>query len=135
MADITITGKKKLKTISDEFQKNFPYLMLVFLSDAEQKKADDKGGKVKVLSHELTLASARTITPAKTTDISVHGRTKVSTLEKNFRDEYGLNLQVGYANDKGAYYTSGALDEMTLTQLNKQMQENGCKLKPKLKQN
>lgn len=106
--------------------------MLVFLSDAEQKKADGKGGKVYVISSDQTLASARTITPAKTTDISVHGRTKVSTLEKNFRDEYGLNLQVGFANEKGAYYTSGEFDEMSLTQLNKHMQENGYKLKPKL---
>ena len=132
MADLTITGNKKLKTISSEFQEKFPYLFLVFLDDDAQKKAANSGGKVTVLSFEKTLASVRTVTPDKLTDISVHGKTKVSTLEKVFREEYGLNLQVAYANDKNAYYTSGKLDEMTLTQLNKHMQENGYNLEPKI---
>lgn len=133
MAEITITGKKKLKTISDEFQKSYPYLFLVFLDDTAQKKAETGGGKVSILPFDKTLASVRTITPKKTTDISVHGRTKVSSLEKNFRKEYGLNLQVAYADKKGAYYTSGELDDMTLTKLNKYMEENGYTLKPKIK--
>ena len=132
MAAITITGKKKLKTISDEFQKKFPYLFVVFLNEKEHEKAEKEGGSVSIIPFDKTLASVRTITPKKTTDISVHGRTKVSTLEKNFQKEYGLNIQVAYADDNGAYYTSGDLDEMTLTQLNKFMEENGYKHKPRI---
>jgi hypothetical protein len=132
MADLTISGNKKLKTISSEFQDKFPYLFLVFLNDEEQKKAAKSGGKVTVISFEKTLASVRTVTPEKLTDISVHGRTKVSTLERVFREEYGLNLQIAYAKNKSAYYTSGKLDDKTLTQLNNYLKENGYDIEPKI---
>jgi len=132
MADLTINGNKKLKTISSEFQDKFPYLFLVFLDDEAQKKAAKRGGNITVISFEKTLASVRTVTPEKLTDISVHGRTKVSNLEKIFREEYGLNLQVAYAKDEKAYYTSGDLDDMSLTQLNKHLKENGYDIEPKI---
>jgi len=132
MAAITITGKKKLKTISEEIQEQFPYLFVVFLGEEAQKQTEEKGGKVKALSFEHTLAAVRTVTPKVTTDISIHGLTKVSTLENNFRKEYGLNLQISYANEKGAYYTKGKLDDMTLTQLNTYLEENGYKKNHKL---
>lgn len=58
---------------------------------------------------------------------------KFQVSKKTLEKEYGLNLQVAYADKKGAYYTSGDLDDMTLTQLNKFMEENGYTLKPKIK--
>ena len=132
MAEVTISGQKKLGTISKEFQKKFNYLYLIFLTVNQQEKAE-KGGTVKMIPFDKTLASVRTVTPDKLTDISIHGKTKVSTLERTFREEYGLNLQVAYKkDDKNAYYTSGDLDELTLTQLNKRIEEKGYQKNPKI---
>ena len=107
-------------------------MYLIFLNANQQEEAE-KGRSVKKIPFDKTLASVRTVVPDKLTDISIHGKTKVSTLERVFREEYGLNLQVAYKkDDKTAYYTGGALDELTLTQLNKQIEKKGYQKNPKI---
>lgn len=59
-------------------------------------------------------------------EISIHGRTLVKNLEKNFKDTYGICVQVCYRKKDGqSYYTSGFADDMSLTQLNKYCEEKG----------
>jgi len=133
MSEVRVTGNKKLKTLSKEFQENFPYLFLAFLDDAQQDKAEEAGGRVTILPYDKTLAQVRKVKPKDNKEISIHGRTKVSTLEKRFKEEYGINIQVAYASEKAAYYTSRDLDEMTLSQLNRYLEENGYKKNPQIK--
>ena len=133
MSEIRVTGNKKLKTLSREFQENFPYLFLVFLDDTQQNKAEEVGGPITILPYDKTLAQVRKVKPKDSKEISIHGRTKVSTLEKRFKEEYGINIQVSYADEKNAYYTTGELDEMTLSQLNRYLKENGYKKNPQIK--
>jgi hypothetical protein len=133
MADITITGKKQIKTINKEFQEKFPYLMLTLLTPEEWEKARSAGGSRKALPGNMTLAAARTVTPKSTSEISIHGRTKVKNLEDNFVKEYGLHIQIGFGDKEGKlFYTGDESDDMSLTQLNKSMEEKGMKKKPRL---
>jgi hypothetical protein len=126
--ELKITSQKKLKTINKEFQEKFPYLMVQFFTDEEAQKAK-RGEKIIPLSLEKRLSEVK----EKDTDeeISIHGNTKVKTLEEKFHKAYGINIQVCYANEKGRYYTTGEVDEMTLSKLNSLLEKKGYMKNPK----
>jgi hypothetical protein len=131
MAEITISGKKVLRTIRREFQEQFPYLGLSFQTPDQWKKAREKGGTVTVLDDGKKLAEVRTVPPPKDEkEISIHGRTLVKNLENNFLKTYGLHVQVTCQKGDSVYYTSGDMDDLSLTQLNKKLEEDGYKKKP-----
>lgn len=131
MAEIKITGKKVLRTIRKEFQEQFPYLGLSFQTPDQWNKAREGGGSVTVLDDGSKLADVRTVPPPKDEkEISIHGRTMVKNLENNFLKIYGLHVQVTFQKDDTVYYTSGDMDDMSLTQLNKKLEESGFKKKP-----
>ena len=63
-------------------------------------------------------------------DISIHGRTHAGNLEEEFEKIFGLYSQVCYKDsDGGYYYTTGALDKMSLSQLSKLGEKEGWKKK------
>jgi len=131
MAEIKISGKKVMRTIRREFQEQFPYLGLSFMTPEQWNKAQEKGGTVTVLPDDTKLAEVRTVPPPKDEkEISIHGRTLVKNLEENFLKTYGLHLQVTFAKGDSVYYTSGETNEMSLTQLNKKLETEGYKKKP-----
>lgn len=129
--DVTITGQKLLRTLDKEFQGQFPYLGLRFLSPQEWEKAQNNASTVSTLDHDQRLSAVRTIPPAKgEKEMSIHGRTLVKNLEEKFAKTYGIHLQVIYQKDDKLYYTAGGKDEMSLTQLNKYLEENGYTKNP-----
>ena len=131
MPEIKISGKKVMRTIRREFQEQFPYLGLSFMTPEQWAKANEKGGTVTVLADDTKLVDVRTVPPPKDEkEISVHGRTLVKNLESNFLDTYGLHLRVTFQKGDDVYYTNEAMNDMSLTQLNKKMGEDGCKKKP-----
>lgn len=132
MAEITISGKKALNTISREFQAQFPYLRLAFFTREEWERAQKGEPVVRPIDMTQRLAAVRTTIPAKDEkDLSIHGRTLVKNLENNFLKTYGLCVQVCYSKGGQGYYTSGSNDEMSLTQLNAQLERDGYDKKPK----
>jgi len=132
MAEIHITGQKMLKTINSEFQEAFPYLRLTFCSMDDWKKATGKGGTIHGFDQSQRLSDVRVKKDTNAGEISIHGRTLVKNLEKSFYSVYGICCQVCYNEKDGKrYYTSGTYDEMTLTQLNKELEARGCQKKPK----
>jgi hypothetical protein len=131
MAEISISGKKALKTIRREFQEQFPYLGLSFYTPEQWNKAREKGGTVTVIPDDKRIAEVRTVPPPKDEkEISIHGRTLVKNLEDNFLKTYGLHLQVTFQKGTSVYYTSGDQDALSLTQLNKKLEDEGYKKKP-----
>ena len=63
-------------------------------------------------------------------DFSIHGRTHAGNLEEQFETVFGLYSQVCYKeSDGGYYYTTGALDKMSLSQLSKLGEKEGWKKK------
>lgn len=122
--EISVTGNKKIGTLMKEFNKQFPFIRLgVFYSYARQKVA--RGGSITNIDPDKTLASVRRADSGG--DISISGNKKIKTLEKKFDAVFGLYAQVCYTTkDGGRYYTSGTLDEMTLSAFNKWCEKNGC---------
>lgn len=122
--EISVTGNKKIGTLMKEFNKQFPYLRLgIFYSYARQQVA--KGETIFNIDVDKTLASVRRADSGG--DISISGNKKIKTLEKEFDTVFGLYAQVCYSTkDGGRYYTSGSLDEMTLSAFNKWCETNGC---------
>jgi len=131
MAEIKITGKKVLRTIRREFQEQFPFLGLSFQTPDQWNQAREKGGTIYVLDDGKKLAEVRTVPPPRDEkEISIHGRTLVKNLGDNFLKTYGLHVQVTCQKGDTVYYTSGEMNEMSLTQLNKKLETEGYKKKP-----
>ena len=121
---ITVTGQKKISTLQKEFTEKFPYLGIRLFSEEEWQKSL-RGETIKALSADQTIAKVRTRQHPE--PISIHGRTKVSTLEEQFRERYGLNCQVilHKTGAKTKSYTSGDMDSLGLTELNRRLEASG----------
>jgi hypothetical protein len=122
---INVHGLKKLSTLKREFSAKFPYLSLgIYAPEAKELVA--QGQKIYSLSNDHTISEVRTrVNPG---EISIHGRKKVSTLEREFEDIYGLYTQVCFVKSDGKrFYTTGSLDDMTLSSLNRKGEEDGWK--------
>ena len=87
---MTIKDNKTIKAIQEEFANKFPYLKLEFY--AHEHKNQEGSLPTDKLEDILTIGQAST--KRKEGDLSIHANQKVSTLEQNFHDIYGLNVQV-----------------------------------------
>ena len=119
--EISLHGRKKINTLRKEFNESFPYLRLsIFPSDQR-----DESRKIP-FSGEQTIASVREIDNPG--NISIHGRSLVKNIEKQFDDIYGLYAQVCYTDGDGKRSFSGSkMDQWSLTKMNNYGQENGWK--------
>lgn len=121
MAEISVSGNKKIATLKKEFNKQFPYLRLS-IYDPSMRSASTKIP----LSGDKTLASVRTKDTGGT--ISIAGNKKIKTLEAEFDKVFGLYAQVCYTEADGSrYYTSGAADDKTIFSFNAECEKKGCK--------
>ncbi|MED9996353.1 MAG: hypothetical protein UFP03_06115 [Paludibacteraceae bacterium] len=121
MAEISVTGNKKIATLQKEFNKQFPFLFLC-LYDESQRNESTKYP----LDGDKTLASVR----RKDTggSISIAGNKKIKTLETEFDKVFGLYAQVCYTKADGSRkYTSGSQDDKTISSFNAECEKNGCK--------
>lgn len=123
--ELSVTGNKKIGTLMKEFNKKFPYLRLkICYSYARQAVA--KGESISGIDPDKTLASVRRADSGG--DISISGNKKIKSLEKEFDTVFGLYAQVCYTESDGhRYYTSGSVDEKTLSAFNAECEKNGCK--------
>lgn len=125
VTELKVTGNKKIETLCKEFNKKFPYLRLgIFYSYARKSVAN--GESIRAIEGSKTLASVRRADSGG--DISISGNKKVKSLEKEFDTAFGLYVQVCYTvGDGSRYYSSGTLDDMTLSGLNSYGEKNGWK--------
>ena len=124
ITEITVPGNKKIATLQKESTEKFPFLGIRLFSEEEWQKSL-RGENIKALPADQTIAKVRTKQHPE--PISIHGRTKVSTLEEQFRERYGLNCQV-ILHKKGSKtksYTSGDMDSLGLTELNRRLEASG----------
>ena len=85
-----INDQKKIREIQKEFNQKFPFLKIEFYT---QEHGDHEGSASKYeIDENLTIDDART--KKNEGELSINANQKVSTLEKNFHDIYGLNVQV-----------------------------------------
>ena len=85
MAELTISGRMKVKSLKADFKKAFGSTLRVYNG---AKFADD----------DATLASIRK-GDAKGGDVKAHGATKVGNFEKSILQNYGIKIQVASPDD------------------------------------
>lgn len=118
MTDIIIDNDKSIEAIQSEFRQHFPFLKLIFYKVAHEATEASKA-KDEIDSH-LSIGEAR----AKDAEgnISINGHKKVSTLETEFREHYGLNVQV-FRKSRKIWLQTTATDSWTLTEQNERGKE------------
>ena len=115
---ITINDNRKIFAIQKEFSEMFPYLKLNFFS-----KPHTNGGspsKELMKKPSKTLGECRTIHNSGAITITPH--MIVADLEQNFRDVYGLSVQV-FRKSGNAWLETSVTDNWTLEKQNKQGEE------------
>ena len=88
MADFTLDGRTKVKTLKANFKENFGATLRVYTTVECKELADD----------EATLASIR-LKGFAGGDITVKGNMKVASFEKRVAELYGVGVQVANADD------------------------------------
>ena len=123
--EISTNGRKKVETLYKEFNENFPFLCLRIYPFTEKEKSTKYSvDKTKTLSEVRSKKGAG--------EISFSGRKNVATLEREFENIFGLYVQIGYKPASGLaegishYYTTGADDKKSLTQINREKEAAGC---------
>ncbi len=109
-----ITDKRKIQEIQDEFHAKFPNLKLEFYKGHHEAK-EGSPARAKY-DPDKTIGDIRTVHTDG--DLSIDGHQKVSTLEKKFFDQYGLNVQV-FRKSKGIWLQTITTDEWTLAEQNR----------------
>jgi hypothetical protein len=112
---ITINDRRKIHAIQEEFTATFPYLKLEFFS----KPHTAGGGTAKKLMKQSskTLGECRTV--HKSGSISITPQMTVTDLENNFRDVYGLGVQV-FRKSGNLWLETTVTDSWTLEEQNRQ---------------
>ena len=92
------------------------------------KKAE-KGESISELDIEKTLSEVRE--KKGSGKISLTGRKKVKTVEREFKQIFGQYSQICFRNSKmpngtSYYYSSNKSDNLTLTELNREKEAEGC---------
>lgn len=120
--EISVHGRKLMKTLQREFSEKFEYLTLCFIIDADR----EKNCNVKGIDTSKSLAETRK--KFSNEEISIHGRTMVKNLENYFWKELGIACQIGICNYNGHkhYFPIGTFNDKSLTQANAWAKEQGC---------
>lgn len=105
-----IKDVRTLKDIQEEFSDKFPFLRIEFFTWIGKTEEKQK------LNPELTIGEVRTI--HKEGEVSIHGNLKVRTLEANFRDIYGLSVQV-FRLSGNIWLQTTSTDDWTLHEQNR----------------
>lgn len=113
MTDINITDEATIEEVQTAFHEHFPYLKLEFYKqEHEEGKGSSNKDKIDV---STTIGDARS--ESSVGNVSIHGNQKVSTLERVFRDVYGLNVQV-FRKSGGLWLQTTTTDDWTLSEQN-----------------
>lgn len=109
-----ISDDRTIRSIQAEFNSKFPYLKLEFY---DQPHEVGEGSQVKsLIDVNQTIGEVRTIHTQG--DLSINGHLKVATLEQNFAEMYGLNVQV-FRDSNGLWLQTTSTDDWTLADQNR----------------
>jgi hypothetical protein len=86
MAELSVSGRMKVKTLKKDFKEAFNASLRVY------------NGK-RFASEEATLASIRGEAEASRADLKVSGNMQIGTFEKKFKDAFGIIVQVADIDD------------------------------------
>lgn len=113
-----ISDSKTIKEIQEEFNNKFPYLKIEFYKVAH----NEKEGSPNSVKWNINEPIRRIRYNHNSGDMSINGHLKVSTLENEFEEKYGLHVQVFYKSGDVWLQTISANDD-SLTTLNERSLE------------
>lgn len=108
-----IKDSKTIKEVQQEFNNKFPFLKIEFYKEAHTTMEGSPDSMK--WSSEESIESIRKV--HNSGDLSIKDDQKISELETNFLEQYGLNAQVFYKSGS-LWLQTTATDEWTLKQQN-----------------
>ena len=108
-----IKDSKTIKEIQKEFNDKFPYLKLEFYKVAHQEKE----GSPDAVKWNAEESISKIRSNHNSGEVSINGHLKVSTLEKEWEEKYGLHVQVFYKSGT-VWLQTISINDTTLSQLN-----------------
>jgi len=123
--EITVNGRKLLRSLQKEFSEKYEYLFLAFIEDQDRGKTVN----VKSLKTDTKIVDARKQFSNK--EISLNGRTLVNNMEKYFWDELGIAVQIAVKDYEGRkfYFPIGDyFNKLSLTKANNWAKDKGCSI-------
>lgn len=111
---MVISDDKTLKDIQREFNDKFPYLKIEFYKTHHEP--GEGSPTQERLDSEMTIGEARQ--SHEEGDLRVQSNMKVSTLEQNFSEKYGLHVQV-FRKSGNLWMQTTSTDEWTLNEQNR----------------
>lgn len=123
--EITVNGRKLLRTLQNEFSEKYEYLFLAFIVDEDRGKSVN----VKSLKTDVKIVDARKQFSNK--EISLNGKSLIKNMEKYFWEELGIAVQIAVKDYKGHefYFPIGDyFNCLSLTKANNWAKESGCSI-------
>lgn len=114
-----IHDKRTLREVQQEFNQKFPYLRIKFY--AGHHDVGEGSPVQEKLDSSLTIGEART--NHSEGDLSVNPNQKISTLEHNFDEKFGLNAQV-FRKSGNLWLQTSKTDHWTLAEANRKGQHS-----------
>jgi len=116
--EIHIDDTKKLEKIKSEFSKKYPFLKIEFFKNAHSE--GDGSPKADMIIADAAVGDIRT----KHTegDITISGEMKVSELEQQFENRYGIHAQI-FRKSGELWLETSITDEWSLSDQNSTGQE------------
>jgi hypothetical protein len=131
MEKFNVDENKLIRTINEELQKKFPYLLIFFFTP-EIWEAQKKSGKKGFISGSEKLADVKIKKLNIYKKISAVGSTEIGVLENSLIGQLGLNCQIGCSKKQGEFqYTNKQGDKRTLEEFNKELEKAGYIKNPK----
>jgi hypothetical protein len=123
MGEIKVSGRMKVKSFYNAFNKEFPYLH-AHLKYPNGKGVDKDGSianaRVKSLGGEYS--------PTGESDLSIRGNLKVGSFEKRFKDAFSITCEIYFVRESGRWGKTGKqYDSMTLSEASEKLEETGAK--------
>ncbi len=118
MTEIKIADRKTIGEVQAEFQEHFPFLKIEFYT-GEHIEGQGSLDSLKI-NVDKTIGEVRN--KHESGEVSIHGNQKVATLESNFHDVFGLNVQV-FRRSANLWLQTTVTDEWTLSQQNETAKE------------
>jgi hypothetical protein len=116
---IHISDKRKISAVQEEFSERFPYLRLEFFS-IPHNISKSSNVVATIIPHYKTIGESRKM--HKNSTISITHGMKVSQLEKIFKDDFGLYVQV-FRKSGRVWLETTMTDDWTLAEQNHQGEE------------
>jgi hypothetical protein len=117
---IIIDDSALISEIQEEFNKHFPFLKLIFFNYDPISVSTFTHKNMIMDTHDLFIGDIRHL--HNIGEIHINGHEKVETLEQEFSDNFGINIQV-FRKSGDKWLLTSSTDKWSLSEQNKRGEE------------